>query len=329
MECARDRVSWLAGAVTDAAAAEFAALLARSEDDPRVLGVILNGSRAREGTVTAYSDYDVLLVVADEAEGHLFGERRRDARLDVSTMTLSEFRTHALPGSASDWNRYAFAHCKVLKDTGEGLIAALIDEKSRMSPAEAAQRAPLILDAFLNSLYRCVKNDRDGNLAGARLDGAEAVPPYLTYLFALHHRVRPYNKYLVWELEHYPLSRPEWAHERLVPRLIGASSEDAARTVQSLFVELEAHARAAGHGPVIDEWGPTWHSCEEGTARARTRPFSPSAMRPTVGWVDRSSVVASTAPPPRATGRRGSTRRPRSPDRAGGPAAHSRSPVRR
>ncbi|GAB3762115.1 hypothetical protein GCM10028864_52670 [Microlunatus parietis] len=220
-----------------------------------MLGVILSGSRAREGATTAYSDYDVLLVVTDEADGLLSAEHRRDSRLDVSTMPLREFRTHALPGFASEWNRYAFTQCKVIKDTGEGLIAALIDEKARMSPAEVARRAPAVLDAFLNSLYRCLKNDRDGNAAAARLDGAEAVPHYLTYLFALHNRVRPYNKYLAWELERYPLSQPEWAHERLVPRLIRAGSEDAARTVRSLFVELEPHARAAGHGPVIDEWG--------------------------------------------------------------------------
>lgn len=229
--------------------------MTRSEADARVLGVILSGSQAREGTATRHSDYDVLLVVTDEADGLLSVEHRRDSRLDVSTMPLTEFRTHALPGTEFDWNRYAFTRCKVLKDTPDGLIAKLITAKARMTPTEAAQRAPHILDAFLNSVYRCLKNDRDGNAAGARLDAAEAVPHYLTYVFALHQRVRPYNKYLAWELERFPLSRPEWAHDKLLPRLLRVHSEDAAGTVRSLFVELEQHARAAGHGEVLDEWG--------------------------------------------------------------------------
>jgi hypothetical protein len=250
-----DLVSWLGELVTDTPAEEFAALLSRSEADARVLGVILSGSQAREGTATTHSDYDVLLVVTDEAEGLLSAEHRRDSRFDVSTMPLKEFRTHALPGSGVEWNRYAFTHAKVLKDTVDGLIAGLITAKAQLTPAEAAQLAPEILDGFLNSVYRCLKNDRDGNTVGARLDGAEAIPHYLTYVFALHGRIRPYNKYLAWELERYPLSQPEWAHDKLVPRLTQAHSDDAAQTVRSLFNELEPRARAAGHGPVLDEWG--------------------------------------------------------------------------
>lgn len=250
-----DQGSWLAEPVTDTPAEEFAALVSRSAADPRVLGVILSGSQAREGTATIHSDYDVLLVVTDETEAQLAAEHRRDSRFDVSTMPLKEFRTHALPGSGVEWNRYAFTHAKVLKDTADGLIAELITAKAQLTPAEAAQLAPEVLDGFLNSVYRCLKNDRDGNTAGARLDGAEAIPHYLTYVFALHGRVRPYNKYLAWELERYPLSQPEWAHDKLVPRLMQAHSDDAAQIVRALLIELEPHARAAGHGPVLDEWG--------------------------------------------------------------------------
>ncbi|MFF2848621.1 hypothetical protein ACFVT5_20180 [Streptomyces sp. NPDC058001] len=105
---------------------EFAAFLARIRADPEVVGAILSGSRAKEGTATPHSDHDVYLVAADGAESSVAREVRRDARLDVSVMPLRDFRTHALPGSGTEWNRYAFAHAKVLKDTPDGLVADLV-----------------------------------------------------------------------------------------------------------------------------------------------------------------------------------------------------------
>lgn len=46
-----------------------------------------------------------------------------------------------------------------------------------------------------------------------------------------------------------------WNHDKLVPRLLPPYSDDAAQTVRSLLIELEPHARVAGHGPVLDGWG--------------------------------------------------------------------------
>ncbi len=242
---------------------EFAALCARTEADARVLGMVLTGSRACEGAATRHSDYDVLLVVDEEQHGlkeeeqHGLkeGEERRDARMDVSVMSLGEFRTHALPGSGTEWNRYAFTHAVVLKDATDGLIGELVLAKGRLTSSEASRTAAGVLDAFLNGLYRCVKNDRDGDMTAARLDAAESLPHHLTYVFALHERVRPYNKYLAWELRRHPLSRPEWAHGHLLGVLERALSPEPADAVRQLFVELEPHARAAGHGPVLDSWG--------------------------------------------------------------------------
>ncbi|MFC5826627.1 hypothetical protein [Nonomuraea insulae] len=93
----------------------------------------------------------------------------------------------------------------------------LIVAKATLTPSEAEAVASEALGAFLNSAYRCLKNDRDGNLAGALLDGAEAVPYFLTYVFASHGRLRPYNKYLGWELRRHPLEA--WTEEELLPRL--------------------------------------------------------------------------------------------------------------
>jgi hypothetical protein len=223
------------------------------------LAVVLTGSQAREGMATARSDYDVLLVIADNADrtnGTWAGQGRRDAVLDWSAMPLAEFRKHALPGSGTEWNRYAFAHAKVLKDTPDDLIAQLVAAKGTLSRKEAAATAPGALDAFLNGLYRCLKSDRDGDPFAARLDAAEALPLHLGYVFTLHQRVRPYNKYLAWELRHHPLRPPEWSADRLLGLLGATLGTSPAEPLRSLFNDLEPYARRAGHGTVLDAWGP-------------------------------------------------------------------------
>ncbi|NJP93442.1 hypothetical protein HCN51_29020 [Nonomuraea sp. FMUSA5-5] len=232
----------------------FETFLARALDDPDVLGVVLSGSQAREGAATAHSDHDVYVIVAD---GSAFPPRR-DAVLDVAVMTLAQFREHALPGSDTAWNRYSFAYARVLKDTApqeQGGIADLVTAKGTLSPEESRSLAPEALGAFLNSAYRSLKNDRAGDLLAARLDAADAVASYLTYVFALHGRVRPYNKYLAWELRHHPLSLPMWSHEELLPLLEAALSPETASAVRRLLNDLEPRARAAGHGEELDGWG--------------------------------------------------------------------------
>jgi predicted nucleotidyltransferase len=50
--------------------AKYTALLDRVRNDERVLRVVLSGSQARQGTATERSDYDVLIVVADDQVSH-------------------------------------------------------------------------------------------------------------------------------------------------------------------------------------------------------------------------------------------------------------------
>ncbi|NGN67917.1 nucleotidyltransferase domain-containing protein [Streptomyces sp. A7024] len=230
-------------------------MLRRVTGDDRVAGVVLTGSRARAGAATERSDYDVLLVARGDPRELPDGERRRDSRLDIVPMSLADFRTHAIPGAPDEWNRYAFTHARVLKDTPDGLIARLVAEKGTLAPEEARRMAAGWLDAFCNAVYRWLKNARDGRLVEARLDAAEAVPPLLTLLFALHGRVRPYNKYLLRDLAEHPLGPPELSAERLVPLLEEVLSAGAPETAHRLFRIVEPLARAAGHGDVIDSWG--------------------------------------------------------------------------
>lgn len=234
---------------------EFTTLCERMAVDERVVGVVLTGSQAREGAATVHSDYDVFVITADGMASALAGESRRDSTMDVAVAPLHDFRQYALPGSESEWNRYTYTYAKVLKDTPDGLIAGLVAEKGTMTAEQAAAIAPEMLDGFLNSVYRSAKDERDGNPIAARLDAAESLGGYLTYLFALHQRIRPFNKYLTWELRNHPLSQPEWSADHLLPLLAEVISEAGTRAVRQLLNELEPHARAAGHGPVFEGWG--------------------------------------------------------------------------
>ncbi len=75
-------------------------------------------------------------------------------------------------------------------------------------------------------------------------------------MFALHRRVRPYNKYLGWELREHPLPGPAWTADNLLPRLRGVLADGDPATQRALFADLTAGARAAGLTHVLDAWGP-------------------------------------------------------------------------
>ncbi|MGA5302271.1 nucleotidyltransferase domain-containing protein [Nucisporomicrobium flavum] len=212
---------------------DYARFVAAASADPGVLGMILTGSHAR-GTATVHSDHDVVLVAAD---GH---EPRRTATLDVAVCTVE-----ALADTSVLWPRYGFRGAKVLLDRLDGRIAELVSRQATPTPDEAAQWAREGLDGYVNFLYRAAKSRRDGDPVAARLDEAESVSWLLTTVFALHGRLRPYNKYLRWELETYPLA-PPW--DATLPERVAADPA-------SLFPDVARLARDRGHGDVLDGWG--------------------------------------------------------------------------
>ena len=69
--------------------------------------------------------------------------------------------------------------------------------------------------------------------------------PLLTALFALHRRVRPFNKFLGWELQLEPLGGERWTVEALFPRLQRIVGPGDLGEQQALFRDVELLARAA------------------------------------------------------------------------------------
>lgn len=218
--------------------------------DPAVVGLVLKGSRAHEGMTTEHSDHDLYVVLADGATtgltrfaGHLSPE------LDLVVLPLDEFRAAGMPG----FERYALARARVVLDRLDGGIDRILSAKARLDAAEAHGEAAAYLDAYANSLYRSVKNARDGLPLAARLDAADSVRFLLELLFALDRRPRPYNKYLHWELSRFPL--PDWDTGHLLDTVAHVSATGDAPAQRLLFAQVETVARRAGHGAVLDAWG--------------------------------------------------------------------------
>ena len=66
--------------------------------------------------------------------------------------------------------------------------------------------------------------------------------------------MRPFNKWLRWELRHHPLDEP-W-QGRLLPRIDAILSTGSIDEQRSLFLDAEALARRRGLEDVVDSWGP-------------------------------------------------------------------------
>ncbi|MFD3307452.1 hypothetical protein [Streptomyces sp. NPDC058694] len=218
--------------------------------DSAVVGLVLKGSRAHEGMTTEHSDHDLYVVLADGATTALTRfAGHRTPELDLVILSLEEFRAAGMPG----FERYALARARIVLDRLDGGIAQILAGKARLAADDAFREAGVWLDAYVNSLYRSVKNDRDGRALAARLDAADSIRFLLEFLFALDRRPRPYNKYLEWELARFPL--PGWDTDMLLDATDRISGMGDVPTQRRLFTQVEAVARRAGHGAVLDAWG--------------------------------------------------------------------------
>ena len=236
---------------------ELAALLELARRDERVVGFFLSGSRGKADALAGPgSDYDVRVILEDEDHELRAGlSTERGGRIEAWVATLPELEAYAEAGSDSAWDRYSFTHVRVLVDKCDGLVQRLVDRKGRLGKEEAMPVARKALDAYVNFLYRSLKDDRAGRRQAARLDSAESVPYLLTFLFALEGRVRPFNAYLEWELAAHPLTPELAAPDRLLHRLERVLGGERAGQ-QDLFREVEKLARKHGHGDVVDAWQP-------------------------------------------------------------------------
>ncbi len=226
----------------------FDRLLARATADQRVLGVVLGGGRGK-GFATEYSDWDVYVATVEGADNAGIRADLDAGSDDLELLwvaSLDAFRSHATVGTDDEWNAYNFVHLKPDLDRSDGELKAICDSKEFLPPEYARSKATRFLDGYLNSLYRSLKNQRDGNLVAAHLDAAESVCHLLGFIFAAEGRVRPYNKFLIWELARHPLAGDWWATGDPAPELLAGGTP---------FSKFERQARKFGFSDVLDDWG--------------------------------------------------------------------------
>lgn len=242
----------------------YETLLQRAQDDPAILAFWLSGSRGKLRP-TQHSDYDIVIVVAEDAYRAFFREFglaapfQGDWRpgVDLTLATLASIEAAAAWDSPERGYRYGYAHVTALVDkTGEA--QPLIDAKACV-PADAVPGFIRdSLDHVINQAYRALKCLRDGLPDASRLEAAEGVNPFFDAVFALHGgRLRPYYKYLRWELETWPLTQFPTGDAALMDRALGVLGSGGGAALSGLLRETEPAFRAAGHDAVYDGWGAT------------------------------------------------------------------------
>jgi len=243
--------------ISDSARAALDELLAR--DDPSILGLVLSGSAARGDMATERSDVDVYVIRDDDVER----ETLHSPAIDEIYWSVADLEQVDRHGTGGWFFRWSFAYAQVLRDRTGGRITEAVRRQATVDDQE--QRWVLIdqdrLDGYLNFVYRALKNHRDGRRLETRLDAAESVDWLLHVVFTLGGRLRPYNKYLPWELREHPLPVPEWSAEAFLPELERMLDGDPAALRRTFaVVDREVRAWDAAHrttvcGDVVDDWG--------------------------------------------------------------------------
>ena len=241
--------------LSDEAQAALDELIGR--DDPSIVGLVLSGSAAR-GMATPRSDVDVYVVRDDDVERETSHSRAID-EIYWSVADLEQVDRHG----TGDWYfRWSFAYAQVLRDETGGRVTEAVRRQATVDDDE--QRWVLVdqdrLDGYVNFAYRALKNHRDGRDLETRLDAAESLDWLLYVVFTLAGRLRPYNKYLPWELREHPLAVPEWSAEAFLPEIERMLAGDPA-AIRRTFAVVDREVRAwdAAHGTsvcgdLIDEW---------------------------------------------------------------------------
>jgi hypothetical protein len=235
----------------------MATLTPALEADDRVLGLLVGGSRGK-GFATDASDWDVYLVLSDDVpvEDVLAGLDLTESRLDLcGALTLDEFVAYAEVGSPDEWKRYYVAHLKPTFDRTGGTLQQLCDDKEFLPSDLARARAEALLDGYVNSYYRSLKNARDANMLASGLDAAESVTHLVALAFTAERRVPPYNKFLAWELAGHPLRGDWWPRSEPTQGLLDIVRSGDLDLQASHFLRVEEQARELGYGGVLDAWG--------------------------------------------------------------------------
>jgi hypothetical protein len=166
-------------------------------------------------------------------------EKRQSPAIDEIPISLADLERVDRHGTA-DWSfRWSFAYARApRRDPGPG-------HPRRTPPGDPGAEEP----------------QRRADARDPARRGRVAWKWLLHVVFTLAGRLRPYNKYLPWELREHPLAVPEWSAEAFLPELELILAGDAA-AIRRCFAVVDREVRAwdAAHGTticgdVVDDWG--------------------------------------------------------------------------
>lgn len=206
----------------------------------RLLGLVLSGSAGRN-FATPRSDLDVYVVLSESLPSD--PEAHKTPELDELPIAFADLSEVSPFGTEGWWLRWSFAWAPILLDRSGGRLALALAAQATVSDQEALEILTTHdrLDGWLNFAYRALKSERDERPLELRLDAAESIPWLLDVVFTLAGRVRPYNKYLAWELRHHPL--PDWSADRLL-ELVEATLAGNCSAIRATFAHVEPLCRA-------------------------------------------------------------------------------------
>lgn len=228
---------------------------AKENDD--ILGLILLGSRGK-GFENPDSDYDMAMIAKDENTESL--QSRYDSfempDIDLSVWSLAYFKKYAgwENSDSSWWDRYDYAHVKVLVDKTSGVLEKIIHEKGCIPQEKQKEFTDRWLDGYVNGVFRSVKCIRNDNKLGAHLEAANSMLDLLTAVFAINGRHRPFLGYVEKELQKYPLEHLTWSTNDFVAKVKKILEAADLETQQELLKGIEEMSREMGYGHVFDGW---------------------------------------------------------------------------
>lgn len=226
--------------------------LEKAKFDDRIIGVILAGGRGK-GAATKNSDYDVFFITTDEGLNGVIKDYPDTEYVDSLPRSISNFREHAKMGSPTEYDKYSFTHISAVVDkTGE--IKKLVEEKGSLNPDIAYKIADNALGGYLNSIHRSLKHIRDKNLLAAQLDANESITNLLIFIFANENRVRPFNKFLKWELENYPLKKLPIQTPDFLKKILVISKKADLKAQKEILEIVRKSAIENGHTEAVADW---------------------------------------------------------------------------
>lgn len=225
-----------------------------AKTDSNILAFWLDGSRGKE-LAKKHSDYDCTMIVKDRAikKYHKKYDGLEKDDIDLVITTLSEFKKYASWESPDSWDRYNFAHQKVLVDKTKK-VQKIINEKSKIPKHKIKGFITQSLDHYINQVFRSFKCYRDKQPLAAHLEGIESVPPLLDAIFALEGKVKPYYKYLRWELKEHSLKKLLWDYKVFLNKVQRITTRGDIKTQKEIFRQMEKIFSRAGYKSVFNGW---------------------------------------------------------------------------